>query len=130
MLPLTLHVLDERLGIARLPADAPLPPWLPAGGFLSITRTADECSVVCVEAAIPNGVRCERGWRGLQVEGPLDFALTGILARLAAPLAEAGVSIFALSTYDTDYLLVRADALEEAVRVLKAAGHRVRRASD
>lgn len=125
MLPLTLQILDERLGIAQLSPDAPFPPWLPADGFVSATRTAGELSIVCTEAAIPSGVRCERGWRGLQVEGPLDFALTGILARLTAPLANAELSIFALSTYDTDYLLVRADALNDAVRVLKASGHRV-----
>ncbi len=119
---LTLTVLPGTLAVCRLPAEAPLPAWAGGGALLSLTRTADELSVVCEDDTVPAGIVCERGWRVFKVEGPLDFALTGILARLAAPLAEAGISIFALSTYDTDYLLVRATMLAQASDVLRQAG--------
>ncbi|MBS1854339.1 MAG: ACT domain-containing protein [Acidobacteria bacterium] len=124
---LTLHLLEERLAICRLPPSAAIPPWAAGGAFLSITRTADELSVVCAESAAPGDARCERGWRALKVEGPLDFALTGILASIAVPLADARVGIFAVSTFDTDYVLVKEDSLAEALRALTAAGHTVYR---
>ena len=89
---------------------------------MAIVRTAEELSIVCAEQAVPAGVTCQRGWRGLKVAGPLDFALTGVLASLAGPLAEAGVSIFAISTYDTDYLFVREEQLGTAIDALRRAG--------
>jgi len=92
-----------------------------------VTRTADELSLVCAESAVPRAVECEPGWRLFKIEGPLDFALAGILASVAQPLAEAGVTIFAISTYDTDYVMVKAQDLERAVQTLAAAGHRVTR---
>jgi hypothetical protein len=120
-----LSLLPGRFGICRLDPSAPLPGWALAGAFWSLTRTADELSVVCDEAAIPAGVTHAPGWRCLKVEGPLDFALTGVLLSLAAPLAEAGISLFVVSTYDTDYLLVREEDFSSAQRVLEEAGHRV-----
>ena len=124
---MTLHLTVEpgRFSVCRLPAEAPLAGWMWIGSIVSITRRADELSVVCEESAVPEDVQAETGWRALTVAGPLDFALTGILAELATVLAEAGVSIFALSTFDTDVLLVRADALSRAVAALEAAGHQV-----
>lgn len=115
---LTLSVLPSTLAVCRLDPGAPGPPWAEGEGFCSITRTGDEISVVCAEDRVPEGVRAERGWRALVVEGPLDFAMTGVLASLANPLAEAGISIFAVSTYETDYVLVKSDDLAEAVDVL------------
>jgi hypothetical protein len=88
-------------------------------------RTRAELSVVCAAARVPDGVRAERGWRALAVCGRLDLGLTGVLAGLLAPLAAAGVPIFAVSTYDTDYVLVREERLAEAVAALRAAGHTV-----
>ncbi len=123
---LELQVLPGQLAVCRLPAGAAIPSWAMAGAFVSITRSADEVSVVCPQDGVPGGVRAERGWRALQVTGPLDFALTGVLAALVVPLAEAGVGIFALSTYDTDYVLVRECDLARAVAALEGAGHRVR----
>ncbi|WP_395674906.1 ACT domain-containing protein [Inquilinus sp.] len=117
---LTLSLLPEMLAVARLPAGAALPVWVDwSDPFVTVSRTRDELSVVCPEARVPAEEQAERGWRGFKVEGPLDFALTGILARLAAPLAEAGISIFAISTFDTDYLLVRAHDLAAATSVLQ-----------
>jgi hypothetical protein len=80
---------------------------------------------VCREGVVPPGTKCDTGWRIFQVAGPLDFSLTGILSSIAGPLAEAGVSIFALSTFDTDYVMVKAQDVDQAARVLEAAGHRV-----
>jgi hypothetical protein len=118
-------LLPGLLAVCRLDPAEPLPAWaLPgASALVSITRTAGELSVVCAQEAVPDGVRSERDWRCLMVEGPLDFSLTGVLAALLTPLAEAGVSIFALSTFDTDYLLVRAAQLDTAIAALSAAGH-------
>lgn len=117
---LTLSLLPETLAVARLPAGAALPGWVDwSDPFVTVSRTRDELSVVCPEARVPAEAQAERDWRGFKVEGPLDFALTGILARLAAPLAEAGISIFAISTFDTDYLLVRAHDLAAATAVLQ-----------
>ncbi len=125
---LDLKLMDNRLAVCRLDPSADPPIWaLAAGGFSSVTRTDDEWSVVCPEDAVPAGVQCERGWRIFQVAGPLDFGLTGILASIAGALADAGVSLFALSTYDTDYVMVKAHDLDQAARALEAAGHRVRR---
>ncbi len=120
-----LHLLPGCFAICRLAADAGVPAWATGGGFSSVTRTADELSVVCAEDVVPAGAKCERGWRILQVAGPLEFSLTGVLADIAAPLADAGVSIFAISTFDTDYVLVKDENLARAVDVLRAVGHRV-----
>jgi hypothetical protein len=123
---LLLQGLSGRLEIGRPAPAAAMPDWGWRVGLVSVTRTPDEPSVVCDEAAVPAAMPLvERGWRALRVAGTLDFALAGILARLAAPLAEAGISIFALSTFDTDYLLVRASDLDAAIDALRAAGHEV-----
>jgi hypothetical protein len=120
---LELTLLPDHLAICRLNPDTPLPSWAQEGTFSSITRTVHELSVVCAEHLIPGDVQCEHDWRCLGVAGPLDFALTGILAGLAAPLADAGISIFAISTFDTDYLLVKQQHLQQAVEVLVHSGY-------
>ncbi len=123
---LTLAVVAGRFAVVRLPPEQAMPAWAWSGVLASATRTETELSIVCADEAVPGTVfTVERGWRALRVAGPLDFSLIGILARLTAPLAEAGASVFALSTFDTDYLLVRATDLERAVGALRAAGHHV-----
>ena len=123
---LELDVLPGVYAVARLdPADA-VPEWARDPTFCATVATAHELTVVCPADAVPADVRHEGPFRGLAVRGPLDFALTGILAALAQPLADAGISIFALSTFDTDVLLVRAADLAGAATALEAAGHRVR----
>jgi len=119
---LTLDVLPGSFAICRLEPDAPLPPWV-AGAFTSITRTATELSVVCDADAVPATVTAQRNYRGLAVRGPLDFRLVGIVADLSRVLAAASISIFVVSTYDTDYLLVRGIDLEGAIAALRDAGH-------
>lgn len=124
--PLNLSILPDVFAICRLDANAPIPSWVTTRGFVSITRTRSELSIVCAQHDVPDEIQCERDWRALTVDGTLDFALTGILASLAAPLADAGISIFALSTFDTDYLLVKEANLQRAIGVLSKVGHQVR----
>ena len=125
--PLPLEVLPDTLAICRLPADARLPAWAtrPAA-FVTVSRTPDELSITAVQREVPADVRCERDYRALRVRGTLPPDLVGILLSIAEPLAKAGLSIFAISTYDTDYVLVKARDLPAAVDALRAAGHDVR----
>ena len=123
---LNLRLLPEHLAVCRLSADAAPPAWAATGIFRSLTWTHDELSIVCDCEAVPEDVTAERDWRALKVEGPLDFGLTGVLMQVAEPLALAEISIFAVSTFDTDYVLVKEALLEAAVRVLTDAGHVVR----
>jgi len=109
--------------VVRYPAGTPVPAWAAGKVFFSVTSTEDELSVVCPAEWVPDGVgKVEPAWRCLKVEGPLDFALTGILASLAVPLAAAKVSIFAISTFDTDYILVKGAQLASAKEALRRAG--------
>jgi uncharacterized protein len=122
---LTLIVLRGEFAIVRLEPGAPTPDWAAQGEISSVTRTSEELSVVCAAAAVPGEVPAERGWRCLRVAGRQDLSLTGILASIASPLAAAGVSLFAIATYDTDYVLVREQSLARAIESLEAAGHEV-----
>jgi uncharacterized protein len=127
---LTVSILPERLAICQLPAAAPIPAWATAEPFFSISRTADELSIVCPETQLPAEGEASRGWRALKLQGPFDFELVGILLRLAEPLAAAGISIFPVGTYETDYVLVREAALATAVTVLRQAGHTIMNVND
>ena len=122
---LTLSVVPDVLVICRLERDAVIPAWA-TGEFVSITRTSDELSIVCAERDVPSDVKADRDWQALKIEGPLDLSLTGVLASIAMPLAEAKINIFAISTFDTDYVLVKADRVAEAIGVLRNAGHHVK----
>jgi hypothetical protein len=122
---LEINVLAGIFTVCRLATDEDIPAWAEGAGFLSVTRTAEELSIVCELASVPEGVRCEPGWRVLQIQGPLEFGLVGVLAAVAVPLAGAGVSIFAISTFDTDYILVKSSDLARSTRTLRAAGHTI-----
>jgi hypothetical protein len=125
---LKLLLIEGTFAVCRLgPADA-IPAWAGREGFSSITRTEDELSVVCAAADVPGGVRADRGWRCLRVAGTQDLSQTGVLSSIAAPLAAARVSLFAVATYDTDYVLVRDRSLGDAIAALRAAGHEVHQA--
>lgn len=123
--PVKLRILAAELAVVRLAQTDEIPDWARHGTFASATRTGNELSLVCEFERVPEGQRREGPFRAFEVAGPLDFALTGILAALLAPLAEAAISIFAVSTFDTDYVLVKADRLEAAASVLRAAGHEI-----
>ena len=125
MIALELDVLPGAYAICRWPAGEALPEWVNQSGFVSVTRTPTELSAVCAAEAVPAGTVCEGPWRIFAVRGPLDFGLTGVMASMASPLAAAGISLFAVSTYDTDYVLVRAADLDRAVEALRSARHQV-----
>jgi uncharacterized protein len=122
---LRLSVLEERLAVCRLEPESPVPAWATAAPFFSVTRTPDELSVVCPEERVPPEVASERGWRALRFEGPFEFGQVGVLASVAVPLAESEVSILAIATYDTDYVLVQESQLDLAARALRERGHEV-----
>ena len=114
--------------MCRLASDARIPAWALEGGFFCVVRTRDELSIVCDEDSckkdrMPDGALAERGWVALKLEGPFPFTMTGVLASFLQPLAEAQIPIFAISTFDTDYVLIKREKLEQAVVALGAAGH-------
>lgn len=125
---LTLIVLVAPLALVRLNAQNDVPGWTAdARSFLSITRTSQELSIVADEMAVPVHVQAARGYRALRIQGPLPLDLVGVLAAVAAPLAAAGIPIFAIATFDTDYVLVRERDLAPVVEILTTAGHAVQR---
>lgn len=115
-----LILLPDSLAICRLNKDAQIPDWALAGSFYTVARTADELSIVCPDGHPPSGTKFDSGWRALKVQGPLALDEIGILAGLTVPLAEAGIPIFVISTFDTDYLLVKQQHLSRAVRLLSS----------
>jgi hypothetical protein len=124
-----LTVLRGSFVIARLAADSHLPQWATYGEFFSATRTSDELSIVCAAGRVPDGVVAETGWRVLKVNGVFALSEVGVLAALSAPLAAADVSLFVISTFDTDYLLVNEKQMDHAIAALRRAGHRVEQSS-
>ena len=124
---LTLQLVPGEFAVCRLAPDEPVPAWAGSTVFSSVTRTADELSLACPAAQVPAGIKTERDWRLLKVAGPFEFNLVGILASVTAPLATAGISLLAIATFDTDYVLLKSARLDDAVRTLQAAGHQVRR---
>jgi len=120
-----LYVLDELYAVVRLDPDGPLPLWAQRGHFRSVTRTDTEMSIVCREDDVFVDASAERGWVCFQVAGPLDFSLTGVVASLVAPLSEADIPLFVISTFETDYVLVREHDHHRAVDALTSAGHSV-----
>ena len=123
MTNLTLIVLEGTYAVCRLSPDASIPAWATAGPFVSITRTAEELSIVCPDRDIPSDVPTERPWRGIRLAGPLDFSLTGVIASLVQPLADAELPIFVISTFESDYVLIRSSDLGRAADILEDAGH-------
>ncbi|CUH97386.1 hypothetical protein P22_3514 [Propionispora sp. 2/2-37] len=122
---LTMDVLPDKIGICKLDVNQEIPLWALQGEFFSITKTTEELSIVCSEENIPGAVLCERGWRALKLKGPFPFDLVGIVAQVSAAVARAGVGIFVISTYDTDYILVKAKDLDSAVEALRNDGHSI-----
>jgi hypothetical protein len=120
---LALHLLPQKFSVCRMAPGAALPQWATRGAMFSITRTAHELSVVCESKFVPGNVKSEKGWRCLELQGPFPFEMTGVLASVLEPLAAATISIFALSTFDTDCVMVKEKSLGNALKVLRAAGH-------
>jgi hypothetical protein len=123
--PLTLLEVVGRFAVSKLPPGSAIPAWATAGDVFSVTRTGDELSVVCRQELVPAGTQAEVGWHCLRVAGAMPFTLVGVLASLTGPVAAAGVGVFAVSTFDTDYLLVKEADFPAAVAALRRAGHSV-----
>ena len=122
---LNLEHLEGTFAVVRLEPEASVPAWARGGALWSVTQTPDELSILCASERVPQGFRIEGPFRALRVQGPLDMAMVGVLASVADPLANADISIFALSTFDKDYVLVRENDLDAALRALRSAGHQV-----
>jgi hypothetical protein len=121
-----LALMSQELAVCRLEEHDPVPDWAWRGELVSITRARGELSVICASGAVPEGTpKVERGWRALVVTTAMDFSVTGVAAALTAPLAEAGVSVLPVATYDTDYFLVKCERVADAIEALLAAGHQV-----
>jgi uncharacterized protein len=126
---LNLSLLEGRFAVVQLEPNSVVPAWALEGEFFTVSKTSDELSIVCLESNVPtnSNVRFERDWACLKLQGPFEFSLTGILLSVLEPLAKVNVGIFALSTFNTDYVLVKSEHLERAILALKGAGHSVSR---
>ena len=122
---LTMKLLKEKYVVCRLDENELIPEWVQSGDFFSITRTAEELSMICSEENILEDIKCEKDWRILKVEGPLDFSLIGILASISSILAKREISIFAISTYDTDYILVKNNDIDNTIEALKSEKYEI-----
>lgn len=118
-----LRILQTPLSVVHYEPDSPIPEWALKGQFFSITKTQDELSIFCCSDCIPDTVQAVHGWRAFMVVGPIELELSGIISLLAMPLAAKQIPIFSISTYETDYMILRDHHLEEATDVLKRAGH-------
>ncbi|MGE5627585.1 MAG: ACT domain-containing protein [Solirubrobacterales bacterium] len=116
---LSMRLLKDKYGVCRLERTEFIPDWVVDSEFLSITKTLDELSIVCIETCIPMDIKCEKDWRILKVEGPLDFSLVGILSKISTIMAQNRISIFAVSTFDTDYILIKNKDIDDAVKALE-----------
>jgi hypothetical protein len=125
--PPALSLLPGRYAVLRLDAGTEIPAWALTGALVSVTRTLEEVSVVCDETQAPPSIPGEGGWRVLKLHGPFPLDAVGVLASVAGPLADAGISIFVVSTYDTDYVLVKDASVERALSVLAGRGLNVAR---
>ena len=123
--PQTLFLLPETFAICRFRPGTPLPTWVQTDSFFSLTNTPEEVSLVCLMEGIPSDVNADRDWRCFKLQGPFPFSLVGILNSITVPLAQANLGIFAISTFDTDYILVKKDAVSQAISTLTEAGHTI-----
>lgn len=120
---LNLVLLTPKFAVCQFHPDKHIPYWALMGDFVPLTRTAEELSIVCEQDNVPEDIEAERGWRCVKVEGAFDFSVSGVNASLVVPLAEAEISVLAIATYATDYLLIKEKDVERALQVLKQAGH-------
>jgi hypothetical protein len=124
---LKFDTLPDRFAICRLSPDAPIPHWANRGVFVSITRTADELSIICPATAVPADLNADPEWICFKLEGPISFTQTGVLTSFVQPLSDNAIPIFVLSTYDTDYILIKEAFSELAFEILRQAGHQLNR---
>jgi uncharacterized protein len=127
MKKLNLSLMPHMYAVCQFHPDKHIPYWALLGDFVSLTRTHEELSIVCQQDNVPDEIQAERGWRCVQVQGAFDFSESGVNASLAIPLAEAEISVLAIATYATDYLLVKEENVELVIQVLEQAGHSIER---
>ena len=127
MKKLSLSLMPHTYAVCQFHPDKHIPYWALMGDFVSLTRTHEELSIVCQQDNVPDEIQAERGWRCVQVQGAFDFSVAGVNASLAIPLAEADISVLAIATYATDYLLIKEENVERAIQVLEQAGHSIER---
>ncbi|MBK5108815.1 MAG: ACT domain-containing protein [Anaerolineales bacterium] len=120
-----LSQLQGEYAICKLNPRSDPPEWAFDGEFYSVSRTADELSIICLYEQIPEQIPSQPGWRALKIEGPFDFDEIGVLASMTAPLAEAGISLLTISTFDTDYIFLQSENYQQAIQFLAAAGHKI-----
>ena len=127
ILSLDFKLLKDTFSICRLDKDSPIPEWLENSGFFSLTRTHDELSIVCNQVLVKSDdkIIINKDWRIIKIKGPLDFSLTGIIAHISDLLKKNNIPIFVISTYNTDYILVKKQNINKAVTVLKSNGHKI-----
>jgi len=123
---LSFTILPDLFAICKLAARENLPSWAFRGGFSSVTQTPEELSIVCPQNLVPAGVEATKGWKSLKIEAKLDFEMVGIVSSITSSMAEAGISIFAVSTFNTDYFFIKEEDLGSGVAALRKAGHEVR----
>lgn len=122
---LKIKLLEKKFCVCRLNKNDTVPEWTRNNDFCSITRTSEELSIVCMQNNVPDDIKCEKDWRILKIEGPLDFSLVGILASISEILSQSKISIFAISTYNTDYILVKDSEISNAVNELSKSGYEI-----
>jgi hypothetical protein len=127
MKKLNLTLSPHLYAVCQFHPDKNIPYWALLGDFVSLTRTHEELSIVCQQENVPDDIEAERGWRCVQVQGAFDFSVAGVHVSLAVPLAEADISTLAIATFATDYLLIKEENVEQALQVLKWAGHSIDR---
>jgi uncharacterized protein len=127
MKKLNLTMSPHLYAVCQFHPDKNIPYWALLGDFVSLTRTHEELSIVCQQENVPDDIEAERGWRCVQVQGAFDFSVAGIHVSLAVPLAEAEISVLAIATFSTDYLLIKEENVEQALEVMKLAGHSIAR---
>lgn len=123
--PLMLFLLPETFAVCQFAPGTPLPDWVQTNSLFSLTNTSEEVSLVCLVESLPPDVDADRDWRCFKLQGPIPFSLTGILNAITMPLAQANLGIFAIFTYDTDYVLVKQEVLPQALSALTDAGHTI-----
>lgn len=121
-----LHELSKRMAVVRLDPQSDVPPWASTGSISAVVRTPGELTIVCDQAVVPAHCRSELDWVAFKLEGPLPFSMTGVLASLLGPLASGLIPVFVISTFDTDYILVKFDQSQRAREILQGQGHVVR----
>lgn len=122
---MNLLILDGMYAVCRLDPGDEIPAWIDESDFLSVVRSSDELSIVCSQKLVPQEIGCNRDWRLIRIDEELDFEMVGILNRFLLPLEKAGIAVFVVSSYNTDYIMVASRKLKEAVAVLKDEGHHI-----